>query len=116
VSCLRNLSLFQVYEDTFFYDNFFFFYSYVHTMFGSSLLPLPPTSLTTRQKLFCPCLWFCWYEDILECWLTQFLCCIQSRFVLYNRLMGNHYVEWKVECLPTIIMVKFYFLEYLICM
>jgi hypothetical protein len=37
--------------------NFFFTYSYVHTLFGP-FLPLPPpstpTALTSKQNLFCP--------------------------------------------------------------
>jgi hypothetical protein len=48
-------------------DNFFYYYSYVHTRFGSFLPPAPTSSLTThpasslsphplntQQKLFCP--------------------------------------------------------------
>jgi hypothetical protein len=44
-------------------------YSYVHTLSGPSLPAAPhhslsPTSLASRQNLFCPLLQFCWREDI----------------------------------------------------
>jgi hypothetical protein len=45
-------------------------YSYVHTLFGTSvpptscLLPLHTTTLTFKKKLFCPLLQFCWRKDI----------------------------------------------------
>jgi hypothetical protein len=48
----------------------FIYYSYVHTMLGSFLpppltpSPSPAHPLDTWQKLFCPYLWFCWWENI----------------------------------------------------
>jgi hypothetical protein len=44
---------------------FFIIYSYVYTLFGPSLPPVPQP-LASRQNLFFPLLQFCWWENITD--------------------------------------------------